>query len=323
MGDAQQAGAFWDREIEQQNYVSWMADDQVREYINRSVDPVSGGWPLDWFQRSLGGRRFRRALSVGCGAGSFERDVIRRDLAGSIVGVDASIHSLAIARSEAAAAGLSSRIRYAAIDFNRIEFPRAGLFDLVIFHQSAHHVAALESAFARILDVISDDGVLYLDEYIGPSRFEWNRHTLRVIRGIYESIPRAYRTHDELPVPIAAADPSEAIRSSEIVSLLQVGFDIRELRGYGGNVLSLLFPNIRWRAVTDRDSLVRKLIETERQILSWRGHEPMHAVIVAAPKKGRERHAAIQKYRRSISRVLFMLRRHLRRSAFPPVTGHG
>jgi len=322
MKDAQRAGEFWDREIDQQQYISWMADPTVREYINRSVDPEKGEWPLDWFQRHLGNRRFRRGLSVGCGAGSFERDLIGRNLVERVIGVDASVHSLAISRAEAANAAMADRIHYAAIDFNRISFPSRGKVDFVAFHQSAHHVSTLEMAFAAILEGISDDGVLYLDEYVGPSRFEWNNHRLLIARGIYRSIPREFRTHDELPRPLAAADPSEAIRSSEILPLLHIGFDVEKVRGYGGNLLSLLFPNLKWRSIPDRHALVPFLIEMEKEILRMRDVTPFHVVVVARPKQGNEREKAIRRYRRSLSRFVFTLRRRLRRSAFPPVYGH-
>lgn len=322
MSDVQRAGEFWDREIEQQQYVSWMADPQVRLYINRSVDPEQGAWPLDWFQRQVAPRKFRRALSVGCGGGAFERDLLRRELAESITGVDASVHSLATARSAALASGLSGRIHYAAIDFNKITFPADDLFDLVAFHQSAHHVSTLEMAFAAILEVMTPDGVLYLDEYVGPSRFEWNSHRLLVARQIYRSIPRVLRTHDELPRPLAAADPSEAIRSSEILPLLRIGFDVEVIRGYGGNLLSLVFPNLKWRSIPDREALVSQLIATEKEMLQMRDAEPFHVVVIARPKKVKERLRAAARYRRSLSRVTFMLRRLLRRSAFPPVYGH-
>ena len=44
------AGSFWDREIIEQQHVSWLEHPLVREYVNGLV----GGWPLDWFQQWLG-----------------------------------------------------------------------------------------------------------------------------------------------------------------------------------------------------------------------------------------------------------------------------
>lgn len=320
MSDARRAAEFWDHEVVAHEHIDWMADPQVREYINRSIDREHGQWPLDFFQRHIGGRQFERALSIGCGSGAFERDAIRRDLVRRMIGVDASTQSLAIARDEARKLGYSDRISYAAIDFNRIAFRRLAKFDFVVFHQSAHHVSELERAYAALLDVMADDAILYMDEYIGPSRFEWNRRRMRVIRDIYREIPRGWRTHDELPLPIAAADPSEAIRSSEILPLLKIGFEIEELRGFGGNVLAMVFPDVRWSEVTDRQALVARLIEREKELLDH--HAPLHAVIVARPKRGAERIEAIQRYRKAWSRIAFMIRRRTRRSAFPPVTGH-
>jgi SAM-dependent methyltransferase len=109
------AAAFWDRESTTPTHVSWMENSAVREYINGSF---GGTWPLDWFQAEFPGLRFDRALSIGCGTGGLERDLIRRDLCGRIFALDGSIQSLAIARREAEASGMSSRISYFASDFN-------------------------------------------------------------------------------------------------------------------------------------------------------------------------------------------------------------
>ena len=72
---------FWDREVSMEAFhaTNWMQNPVVHEYINASIGTRERAlWPLDWFEEWLSGRRFHRALSIGCGTGALERDLIRR-----------------------------------------------------------------------------------------------------------------------------------------------------------------------------------------------------------------------------------------------------
>jgi SAM-dependent methyltransferase len=273
---------FWDREIAEPQHVSWLEDARVREYVNTLVGGDAPAWPLDWFERWLGGRRFARALSIGCGGGALERDLVRRGLCARVDAFDGSVASLNVARRAALAAGMSDRIRYFAADFNEPALPRR-TYDLVLFHQSAHHVAKLEKINRAILGALEPDGVLYLDEYVGPSRFEWTDDLLAAQRSIFASLPRELCTSDELPFPIQQDDPSEAFRSSEIEPQLSVGFRTVARRPYGGTLLSVVFPLLR-REKLDEATMAR-LIAAEREMLAA-GAPSYYTIIVARPRRG-------------------------------------
>ncbi len=229
---------FWDREVVARQHIEWMGLLPVRLHINELIGGEERKWPIEWFESWLQGRKFCRALSVGCGAGALERQLIERGLCQQIDAFDGSITSLHIACSAARQAGLADRIRYFAADFNRCALPRHA-YDIVFFHQSAHHVTALEELFSQLLTALKPNGLLYLDEYVGPSRFDWNDSLLAAQRAFYECLPRAMRAADRLPLPIQQDDPSEAVRSGDIESRLKIGFEIA--------------PAIRWHAAR-RDS---------------------------------------------------------------------
>lgn len=284
---------FWDREIATPTHVSWMADDDVRRYINSSISGSGDRYPLDWFEAAFP-RRFGRTLSIGCGGGAFERDLIRREIATSIDAFDGSIVSVETARREAAREGYAGRIRYYVADFNSLSLP-ASVYDLVVVHQALHHVEELESLYAAIVAALKPDGLLYFDEYVGPSRVDWTEEMLAPQRAVYATLPRQARLQETLLLPIQPDDPSEGVRSSEILPLLAVGFDIVEQRGYGGNILSVLFPAIDWSKAPS--GLPRELIERERDLLRS-GAAPFHTVVVAKPLWGGARDAAIGRYAR-------------------------
>lgn len=276
------ATQFWDREVIAPTHVSWMGHPLVRDYINASISGTPHAWPIDWFVEWLGGRRFGRALSIGCGTGALERDLIRREVCTEIDAFDGSEESIRIARDLAREDGYESRIHYSVGDFNDPHLPRRR-YDLVLFHQSAHHVAKLEKLYGAILRALKPDGLVYLDEYVGPSRFEWNDDLIAPQREFFARVPAPARLTDTLALPIHPDDPSEAIRSSEILPRLDVGFRILERRDYGGTLLSVLFPSVRWDAAPS--TLVEEMIAAEKALLAA-GHPSFHAIVVAAPKRG-------------------------------------
>ena len=275
-----EATSFWDREVVQPQHSSWLHEWWLREYANTLIGGDMPLWPMDWFQRWLGGRTFERALTIGCGTGALERDLVRRNLVQRIDAFDGSMTSLAIASKQAIAEGFQSRIRYFAADFNAPAFPKA-TYDLVLFQESAHHVLRLEKLFHAVLRALKPDGLVYMDEYVGPSRFEWNDALMEPYRRIYDALDPALRAVPKLDCPVMIDDPSEAVRSSEIESLLRVGFDIAARRPYGGNLLSVIYPALRRLP----DDLRDELIEEEQRWLAG-GAPTFSVIIVARPKRG-------------------------------------
>jgi SAM-dependent methyltransferase len=275
------ADRFWDREVVDQTHVSWMKDPLVHESIRAAIGGDEALWPIDWLQRWLKGRRFRRALSIGCGGGALERDLLQRGICDSIDAFDGSVMSLHRANEAAAAAGVRDRVRYFASDFNQPVLPRR-TYDAVFFHQSAHHVSHLEKLFSAVLRAMKPDGVLYLDEYVGPSRFQWNDELIAPHQAIYGRLPAEVRTLEQLPLPIQADDHSEAVRSNDIEPQLAVGFRTVARRPYGGNLLSVLFPYLRREHLTE--TITRDLIARERRLLE-QGAPSYYTVIIARPRR--------------------------------------
>jgi len=281
MSDVTRAGDFWDREITDPVHTSWMEDIRVRIRINTMIGGTEMLWPVEWLEKQLGHRTFDRALSIGCGTGRLERQLIERKVAKTVDAFDGSVASLHTARKEADAEGLGAHIHYFASDFNRPALPR-NRYDIVFFHQSLHHVGKLEKIYRAVLHALKPDGYLYLDEFIGPSRHEWDPTRLAPHQRILESIPKEFRMVDQLPMPVQPDDPSEAIRSSEIMEQLRLGFRVEQMRGYGGNALSVVYPYVKWQSAPDE--IVRQLMAEEDKMLTI--EPPYYAVVLARPERG-------------------------------------
>lgn len=302
MDDTAKTREFWENELVASVHSGWMHFPAVRRHIIEQIG-VGYGWPMDWLLHHLRGRVFERALSIGCGTGALERDLIQRGICRRIDAFDGAVASLAVARREAG----DLPIRYYAADFNRPALPRAA-YDAVFFHQSLHHVAKLERLLREVMLALSPDGLLYLDEYVGPSRTWWTDARFARQRALFrEVVPEKARLSDELPMPIVYGDPSEAVQSGQIRGQLRVGFDVLAERGYGGNVLSIMCPAVWWERA-DPEQLDR-LIAAERAELAG-GADSYYMLLLARPKQGIGQALASLRYRLEpkLKRVGRMLR---------------
>jgi SAM-dependent methyltransferase len=315
MDDLRRATTFWDGEHQEPRAHTWMEHPLVREAINRRIGGERPQWPMDWFGEWTRGKTFRRGLSIGCGTGALERDLIRRRICGSIDAIDISLSAVVAARAAADDAGMGDVIRYFVADFNRLRLPR-NAWDLILFHQSLHHVDRLERLMSEILPALEPEGLLFLDEYVGPSRTWWTPGRFRDVRSVYDRLPARHRLQPKLLLPIHGEDPSEGVRSGEILPVIGNGFDVVARRPYGGNLLAPIFSALDPQTP---DDVIRSLIEEEDALL--RGNVTSnYQIIVARPRTGHPGRAALRRYAAGAlahavfpQRLLLYLRRFARR----------
>jgi SAM-dependent methyltransferase len=255
---------YWDENREKAKDPGyWMAHPLCRQEINRRVSGNPHEWPLDWFKRVHAARPFERGVSWGCGLGAFERAAIRTGIVRAMDAFDISPKSLEDARREAEKEGISG-IEYGIGDFDD---PRLGdgRYDIVFFHASLHHVRRLGRLFRALRRALGPGGAVYVDEYVGPSRSEWTRERLEKAQRHLETVPDAARLDARIALPIERNDPSEAIRSGEIVSYLRQHFELAEWRPYGGQLAALVFPSVarEWTESQEGLSWVKRTMELE------------------------------------------------------------
>jgi hypothetical protein len=88
-------------------------------------------------------------------------------------------------------------------------------------------------------------------------------------------------------------DPSEAVRSSAIEPSLRRIFDVVAFRPYGGQIVSVLLPQIECERVppADLDRLVEGWLDAEEDGFRRPGGS-FYAAILARPKRGARAFAA-------------------------------
>lgn len=234
----------------------WMAHPMVLARVNTllSGDPGCDAYGrLERLYRERGWTLpIQQAVSLGCGFGNLERDLVRRGWVERIAAYDLAEGAVAQARRLAEEAGLSG-ITYAAADLNTLRL-EPGSADAVFAHSAVHHVQDLEYLYATVRAALRPGGVFHLHEFVGPTRFQWTDAQLRLVNEFMDALPPRLRrlpngtpkgamrrpTVDEM----IAADPSEAVRSAELVAALDPFFEVVEERRTGGALLHLALGDI-------------------------------------------------------------------------------
>ncbi len=274
--------SFWGKRLREQSERIWMHEPAVRRTINAAISGDPDLWPMDWFQRWCGGRVFERAVSLGCGSGPLERDLMAKGLCRSILGLDLSEDALSQARDACREAGLSG-IEYRWADLDRPELPEAA-FDAVFFHQALHHVENLEGCLAAARRALAPGGLIYVDEYVGPSRDGWSAEVMAPLEAVWRRLPDTVKRSRRLRPPVHWRDPSEGIRSAEILGVLEQHFTPIERRGYGGNLLSVIHQHLRHELIGQPvwEDTLELLIAEERRLLAA-GAAPYFTVWIGEP----------------------------------------
>ena len=330
------SGLFW-----------YEAGPEIQTNINRRI---SGSSDIDWIAYTLdkyfsGILPLTRCLSLGCGSGHLERRLAHLGTFQHCDAYDVAQGSIQEAKKLAEDEGLNN-ITYYVADINKIELTDSH-YDSVWVHSAMHHFEALEHVCQQVSQSLKPEGLLILNEYIGPSRFQFPSRQKEVTNLCFHLLPARYRIFmqeqttielertpfkqgarwfisrlidklrdgdligairrrlhahrtrasgqsnekTEVLFPssrdVIAADTSEAIRSGEIIQVLQLYFDIVEQKDWGGNMLQFLLAGIAGNfSVEDQQSqaLLKMLINVEDTLLQCGEFESDFAYIVARPR---------------------------------------
>ncbi|MGA7615574.1 MAG: class I SAM-dependent methyltransferase [Thermoanaerobaculia bacterium] len=279
------AANFWDQQSVKQS-MYWAEYPLVRQYVNHCVTGVEWLWPLSAFKVGWAYEAFERGLSIGCGTGALERAVMHLNICHSIEGLDVSKSSIRQARNEARRERMRA-IRYRVRDCDALTLAPSR-YDVVFFHGSLHHVSDPDRLLDEVVRALKPHGMLYVDEYVGPSRDEWSDEHLAHARSAFESIPEELKLWPVNP-PLDWSDPSEMIRSSRIRPAVESRFEIVHYKPYWGNLLFPLLSALDGHLMTEpaRAGLVESLIQREKELVeSGEFVDPLFAVIVARKRSG-------------------------------------
>jgi SAM-dependent methyltransferase len=282
---------------------SWLHIRQVNENHNHLV---TGRRDYHWL-RYLRDRYFPDGfagdtLSLGCGEGHFDRTVKEMGFHfRSFTGIDVSPAAVQKAQHLADAMQLSPRTHYFVADLNQYEVPKRS-YDFIFFFHSLHHIEALERSLRSVAAALRPGGLLMVNEFVGPSRFQWTPTQVAMANRLILMLPeeirvdlmgdgRKLKTKSVTPTvaELMAGDPSEAVRSADIDRVLKQHFEILEEKPWGGTLNYLVFENIAGNFNPDHPyhrCIIELLIEHENVLVEHNILPSDFKVYMAKPKKG-------------------------------------
>jgi SAM-dependent methyltransferase len=232
--------------------LSWLEHPVLKRRTHERVSGHPDIGTAEWFKLNFLDGPVENALSLGCGFGEFDRTAILLPIAKHIDAVDIAEGAVEHARRVNADLPISYSVR----DLNEAVFSE-GKYDAVLAVSSVHHVFQLEHLFRQCRRCLKPGGLFFLDEYIGPSRFQTSPYVIELINRILRTLPARLRYNLKnndgsliekfSPQPVEhfeTHDPSEAVRSGEIMSTLRQYFEVLAVKPYGGTILHMLLDGI-------------------------------------------------------------------------------
>jgi SAM-dependent methyltransferase len=209
--------------------------------------------------------KFEDGLTLGCGAGRCERELVSRGVCQRFHGIDISEKAIAAARHIAKERDLP--LTYEVADLNFVALPEKA-FDLVVAQTSLHHVLFLERVAEQVWRSLKSDGYLWIHDFIGETQGQYDPKRLSIANHILAILPEKFRKNKinnrvraeiKRPEPGHHGSPFESIRSAEIIPVFQRWFTI-EWKTEFGAVLRLVVPQ-GTRAAYSENEDTRALFE--------------------------------------------------------------
>ncbi len=234
----------------------------------------------------LSQRESRRILSLGCGNGNEELLFASMPSVQSVTGIDLCEGPIEQAKANARERGIEN-VEFRVGDVCAADFDLDESYDIILFQMSLHHFHQLERLLLeQVPRWLKPDGYVVMNEFVGPTRWQWSDAQLQRINSLLTTLPRRLRMRFGRSTPkqrvyrpgtlrMILNDPSESIRSGEILQVMRNGFNIVEEKPYGGNLLALLLQDIAHNFQDDdAESMqhLERLFEEEDRFVEQQQH---------------------------------------------------
>jgi len=216
----------------------------VIKYVNKlATDNENLDWRQDILNRFKEHIPFKRILIVGCGNGWLERKLYDLNIGQHFDAFDISEDYIKEAK-----ANLGNRkINYFIDDINKLENLQ-GKYDAIFNFAILHHADKIEFAFDKLSKILNPDGLMFNEEYIGPSRNQYSDEHVRIMTKINNKLPKQFRQTRPLRPPLSQfrVDPTEAVHSALVKPMFEKYFDVIFQRNINGGIAyQILWNNIK------------------------------------------------------------------------------
>jgi SAM-dependent methyltransferase len=170
-------------------------------------------------------------------------------------------------------------IEFHTVDLNDHEF-ESNQFDLVFGWGTVHHISNLDHLYSQIKKSLKPNGLFVMREYAEPNRIQLTKKQMDIVNSLLAVIPKKYRISPDGKLIkcqkiskekyVIATDPSESIRSEDVIPRLLHHFKNAEVKLTGGTILQPLLANIagNFEADDEGKEILLSLIAIEKALIS-------------------------------------------------------
>lgn len=199
-------------------------------------------------------KRKLKLLSLGSGTCETEIKLAKCDIFKSILCVDLSKDSIQQAKNKIAQEHLKN-IEAVCADIYKFDLNETA-FDVVLFKSSLHHFKNVEHLLLEtVIPNMSENGLLIIDEYVGPNRLQYSKKQILTINKGIQLIPKKFRKIHKTPfyknrvsgsgvIRMKLSDPSECIDSESILPAIHKMFTPLIEKPMGSNILMYALKDI-------------------------------------------------------------------------------
>ncbi len=225
----------WDRVTHNPNPARsrWWMSDKIIRHINKRVcgkdiPGVNQGLIVS-LNKMTGGKKFKKGLSIGCGGGTKELNLVRQGIVEHFDLYELSQSRCNLAKETFRKYGFEERVNVINQEFSATD---SSSYDFVHWDNSLHHMPDTDKAIFETYGLLESGGIFFMNDFIGKSRFQWSDAELEVINTFRDCLPDDFfvlpdgkpiikhidRPNIQLMID---ADPSEAADSESIIPSLK------------------------------------------------------------------------------------------------------
>lgn len=271
----------------------WWGSPTIWNHYNRLTSENEGGL-IQLLKQNLNGRVLEKGISVGCGIGVTEMKLIHEGVVAHFDLYELSDVRISKGLERAKELNILDKITYHNEDvFSSIEDESV---DLVYWYDALHHMFDVDYTLKWCRQILKNNGFFCMNEYTGPSRFQFSEKSLEIATAIRSALPKKYLIDPRdgshfssiCYKPSAKAleqdDPSEAADSGRIIESIKKYFPQAEIKKLGGIVYMRVLDDIICN-FDENDSndlqLLKSLLDIDKALIQFTDVDNLYSAAIA------------------------------------------
>ncbi len=234
------------------NRIRWWHSSLIWEHYNKLISGHKDGI-IELLRQT--GKTFERGVSIGCGNANKELKLVKEGIVNHFELFDTSENRINEGIEKARELNILKYVSFH--KENVFEYNEKESVNLVFWHDSLHHMFDVNYAINWSRDVLRQDGIFCMNEYVGANRFQWSDESIILASSIRSLLPKnyfisPYNPKEYLnpiidrcnPLALEKDDPSEAVNSSRIIECVIQYFPNVEIKKLGGIIYLIALSDI-------------------------------------------------------------------------------